>query len=142
MYEGYVQNVDYLNDSLKQNMVAALNHYENQWTKINQRLYLNTPLNRIKQNEQVVLNLQTRLSRAIQAVFTTKSTQLQHSITSLDYLSPLKIMGRGYSYVTKQDRVVKQVSELQIDTEIELHLSDGTAQAKITDIKDGGLKND
>ena len=142
LYEGYIQNVDYLNDKLKQDMLTTLNRYENQWTKINQRLYLNTPLNRIKQNEQLVNNLQVRLTRAIQAVFTAKETQLQHSITSLDYLSPLKIMGRGYSYVTKKDRVVKQVSELQINTEIELHLSDGTAQAKITAIKDGGLNND
>ena len=119
-----------------------MNRYENQWTKINQRLYLNTPLNRIKQNEQLVNNLPSKINQGNSGCFTAKETQLQHSITSIRLSEPSKIMGRGYSYVTKKDRVVKQVSELQINTEIELHLSDGTAQAKITAIKDGGLNND
>ncbi len=34
------------------------------------------------------------------------------AVQSLDLLSPLKIMGRGYSYTTLNDQVVKSVSEL------------------------------
>ena len=48
-------------------------------------------------------------------------------------------MSRGYSYVTRQERLSK-ASELKSDTEIELHLSDGTAKAKVTEIEQGGQK--
>lgn len=142
LYEGYVQNLDYLNERLKQNMTATLNFYQNQLNKSQQTLFLNSPANRIQQEQQTVTNLKTRLNRGIQALFTTKSTELKHSISALDYLSPLKIMSRGYSYVTRQGKVVKKASELKSDTEIELHLSDGTAKAKVTEIEQGGQKND
>lgn len=34
------------------------------------------------------------------------------AVQSLDLLSPLKIMGRGYSYTTLNDQVVKSVTEI------------------------------
>ena len=49
-------------------------------------------------------------------------------------LSPLKVMGRGFSYVTKEEQVVKQVSQLEVGTAVDLHLRDGQAKATITQI--------
>ncbi|GEN94267.1 exodeoxyribonuclease VII large subunit [Pediococcus ethanolidurans] len=142
LYEGYVQNIDYLNDKLVQSMTTNLNRYRNQLSETQQALILKSPANRIQQEKQTIDNLQRRMIRGIQMIFVTKSNELQHTVAALDYLSPLKIMGRGYSYVTEQGRVVKKVAELQTDAKIKLHLSDGTAQAKITEIEHGGLEND
>ncbi|WP_412988172.1 exodeoxyribonuclease VII large subunit [Pediococcus siamensis] len=141
LYEGYVQNVDFLNDKLKQTMNAMLNQYRNLFADRKQKLFLNSPAGQIQREKQTVVNLQQRLARGVNITVKTKAERLQHTIAALDYLSPLKIMGRGYSYVTQEDRVVKKVSELRIGTAIELHLNDGTATAKITDIKQGG-RND
>ena len=46
-------------------------------------------------------------------------------------LSPLKVMGRGFTYVTQEDRVIKSVNELNVGEEIKLHLQDGYANASI-----------
>lgn len=142
LYEGYVQNVDYLNDKLTQNMKTLLNNYQNQASDSRQRLRINSPINRVQREKQTVMNLQQRLKRGVEANAKAKAIQVQHTIAALDYLSPLKIMGRGYSYITKNKRVVKRVADLQNGTDVELHLSDGTAEAKITTIKPGGLEND
>lgn len=142
LYEGYVQNVDYLNDKLTQNMKTLLNNYQNQASDSRQRLRISSPINRVQREKQTVMNLQQRLKRGVEANTKAKAIQVQHTIAALDYLSPLKIMGRGYSYITKNKRVVKRVADLQNGTDVELHLSDGTAEAKITTIKPGGLEND
>jgi exodeoxyribonuclease VII large subunit len=42
-------------------------------------------------------------------------------------------MGRGYSYVTQNDHVVKSVTDLK-PTTATIHLSDGTAEAEIKTI--------
>ena len=48
-------------------------------------------------------NLQTQMTQ----LFLNKQKQFTSAVQQLDLLSPLKIMGRGYSYTTKEDRVVK-----------------------------------
>ena len=55
-------------------------------------------------------------------------------MSGLDYLSPLKIMSRGYSYVTQDDHVVRQTADLKTGSAM-IHLSDGTATAEITNIQ-------
>ena len=52
---------------------------------------------------------------------------------ALDMLSPLKVMGRGFTYVTQEDHVIKSVNELSVGEEIKLHLQDGYANASITE---------
>ncbi len=43
-------------------------------------------------------------------------------------------MGRGYSYTTKEDRVVKTVTELQPADQLTIHYADGTVQANVETI--------
>ena len=64
---------------------------------------------------------------------TAKQEHVGQLINGLDYLSPLKIMGRGYSYVTQDDHVVRSVQQLQPGPAM-VHLSDGTASAEIKTI--------
>ena len=62
--------------------------------------------------------------------------RFKNLLSQLDSLSPLKVMARGYSYVTKEDnnKVVASTSQLQPDEQVALHFSDGTAEAVIKKI--------
>ncbi|KLD58537.1 hypothetical protein WP50_25500 [Lactiplantibacillus plantarum] len=66
-----------------------------------------------------------------------KRQQLTQTVQSLDLLSPLKIMTRGYAFVTADEQVVHGVKQLQPEQTVAIHMADGEAQAQITKI-DGG----
>ncbi len=52
-------------------------------------------------------------------------------ITKLDALSPLKTLSRGYSIMTKEDKVIKSVKDLNSGDKVKLRLFDGEKQAEI-----------
>lgn len=61
---------------------------------------------------------------------------MQQAITSLDLLSPLKTMGRGFTYTTQKDHVIRSVKDLK-EKEIAVHFVDGTVKASILEIEEG-----
>jgi len=137
LYEGYLQKLDFLNERLKQaghnNVTQATQRYQ----QLNQQLLQRTPVHQVRQAQTQLTNLQQRLNRSTQLIMQRKQQQLAQTVQSLDLLSPLKIMGRGYAFVTADEQVVHGVSQLQPEQTVAIHMADGEAQAQITKI-DGG----
>lgn len=134
LYEGYVQNVDILMEKLisfeKQQITTA----EGSFKTLNSRLLANTPASRIKMAKQNVEHLRQMTNNNISNRFSKYANDLNSLIGSLDTLSPLKIMSRGYTYVTRDTKVVKSIEDLSIDDKIQLNFSDGSANAVIKTI--------
>ncbi|WP_410888673.1 exodeoxyribonuclease VII large subunit [Pediococcus pentosaceus] len=134
LYEGYVQNVDILTEKLisleKQQITTA----EGSFKTLNSRLLANTPASRIKMAKQNVEHLRQMANNNITNRFSKYANDLNSLIGSLDTLSPLKIMSRGYTYVTRDTKVVKSIEDLSIDDKIQLNFSDGSANAVIKTI--------
>jgi len=54
-------------------------------------------------------------------------------VAALDLVSPLKILGRGFAYVTDDNQnVMKKTTDFTIDQSIELHVQDGLVNARVT----------
>ncbi|WP_432737517.1 exodeoxyribonuclease VII large subunit [Pediococcus pentosaceus] len=134
LYEGYVQNVDILTEKLisleKQQITTA----EGSFKTLNSRLLANTPASRIKMAKQNVEHLRQMTNNNITNRFSKYANDLNSLIGSLDTLSPLKIMSRGYTYVTRDMKVVKSIEDLSIDDKIQLNFSDGSANVVIKTI--------
>lgn len=134
LYEGYVQNVDILTEKLisleKQQITTA----EGSFKTLNSSLLANTPASRIKMAKQNVEHLRQMTNNNITNRFSKYANDLNSLIGSLDTLSPLKIMSRGYTYVTRDTKVVKSIEDLSIDDKIQLNFSDGSANAVIKTI--------
>lgn len=134
LYEGYVQNVDILTEKLisleKQQITTA----EGSFKTLNSRLLANTPASRIKMAKQNVEHLRQMTNNNITNRFSKYANDLNSLIGSLDTLSPFKIMSRGYTYVTRDTKVVKSIEDLSIDDKIQLNFSDGSANAVIKTI--------
>ena len=54
-----------------------------------------------------------------------------NSTSKLDGLSPLKVLNRGYAFVTYNNKVIKKIDDLSINEEIDLSLVDGKVKAKV-----------
>ena len=82
--------------------------------------------------------LQQRLQGSRQQLWSLMDAGLrrqQHRLSlqarSLDNLSPLKTLGRGYAVISKQQQLVTSVEQLQKDDEIGIELRDGSSRARI-----------
>ena len=54
--------------------------------------------------------------------------------SSLDNLSPLRVLARGYSMVKKNNSVISSVEDIGNDDEIEIKFSNGSAKAQIIEV--------
>ena len=89
------------------------------------------PLQKINEKYiQIDMKVKT-MQNSISNIYNNKKTNMIKHIAKLDALSPLKTLTRGYSIVQLEGKVVKSVSQLKKDDEIELRLIDGKARAKV-----------
>ncbi len=98
------------------------------------RLQRSSPKDTINLHKQQVVQLKKDLFRVAEKYVGDREQRLVKATAALDMLSPLRVMGRGFSYVTADEKIIKKTSDLSVGSEIKLHLSDGSAKAKITKI--------
>lgn len=134
LYEGYVQNVDQLTERLRNAQKQYLADRSAELVKLQHRLLVNNPQNQVDLATQKVGYLREQLLSVITRRFTQSQTQMQKLVAALDNLSPLRIMCRGYTYVTKDEQVVNSVEKLSVNDAIKLNFSDGSADAIIKTI--------
>lgn len=134
LYEGYVQNVDQLTERLRNAQKQYLADRSAELVKLQHRLLVNNPQNQVDLATQKVGYLREQLFSVITRRFTQSQTQMQKLVAALDNLSPLRIMSRGYTYVTKDEQVVNSVEKLSVNDAIKLNFSDGSADAIIKTI--------
>jgi len=77
-------------------------------------------------------SLQHQLQEAMKAQLELKRHQFSLQARSLDNLSPLKTLSRGYAVITRQGSLVQSVQQLTVEDIIDIHLQDGSRQAQIT----------
>ena len=63
-----------------------------------------------------------------------KESELKAEANSLNALSPLAVIGRGYSIVKKDDNVVKKISDISINDEIKVIISNGQINAVVNEV--------
>ncbi len=134
LYETYVQRLDHAQQGLARNMRTQLQQTQQRYQLAQQSLQGHNPLARVQRDQTTVVQLATRLNTEAKRYLADRQEHVGKLINGLDYLSPLKIMGRGYSYVTQDAHVVRQTADLKTGPAT-IHLSDGTATADITDIQ-------
>lgn len=85
----------------------------------------------LEMNKSKLIQAQERLLSAYRRLYVSNAAKL-------DALSPLKVLTRGYSVVQDADgNLVRSVSQLEIGKKVCIGLSDGIAEASVTDIKEG-----
>jgi exodeoxyribonuclease VII large subunit len=78
-----------------------------------------------------------RTMAAMKVRLASKQQQLGELTASLDAMSPLAVLSRGYSITKKENRVVVSVKQVKQGDSLELTVSDGHISAKVESIKEG-----
>ncbi len=62
--------------------------------------------------------------------------RFEMNVQAIDKLSPLAVMGRGYSIVTDRDnKIIKSVESLEAGDTVQIRFTDGRASAEIKDLR-------
>ena len=83
-----------------------------------------------------IYNYNEKLNLLFNKIYSQNLNNFKVNISKLDSLSPLKVMSRGYSYVTKENEIIKSINEVKKDDELELKLVDGKILTKVIDVKE------
>jgi exodeoxyribonuclease VII large subunit len=86
---------------------------------------------RIRRQREAVVVLHNNNVNAIKRRILDARHDLALQVKSLDALSPLKTLARGFAKVSKNQKLVSSVKQLASGDEIEITLSDGSKAATV-----------
>lgn len=101
---------------------------------------LRSPVNYLNDRRMVLDYLQRRLWAAAQMLLSRDRERFVRLTAKLDAMSPLKVLGRGYSLVRSGGNPVHSVRELAVGETVSITLADGSAQAQITQLEEADEK--
>ncbi|NLB98529.1 MAG: exodeoxyribonuclease VII large subunit [Lactobacillales bacterium] len=140
LYEAHLVRIDHLNTNLQSVMTKMMEKQKSQHQRLNLQLQNVNPLSEVQLLSKMWKTHDDDLHDAMTRYMEHKKQTLTQNMLSLDMLSPLKIMSRGYAYVRTDAGIIKSINEVKVDETVTIHLLDGQVDATITDIKE--KKND
>lgn len=141
LYEAQSIKLDQLQQKMEQELQKLLYEKDRKASQWIHRLEQQQPKARLQATIQQTDYLSERLQKQMKLLFEKKAQRFDQALQSLDLLSPLKIMGRGYSYTTKENQVISSIKDIQVKEELTIHYQDGQAQVQVLKIKEENYGN-
>lgn len=135
LYEGFSVKLDLMMRTFQQNSQRLVADKKQWYQAIDHQLRLMTPINRVNSQSQQLGMLQQQLTSEMLQLIKEKNKQFGQLTQSLDLLSPLKTMGRGYTYVTDEEKLVASVKKLVAGEAVTIHFVDGEADMTVNEIR-------
>ena len=103
------------------------------------QLEISSPTRKVQDHRVQIASTLTKLSTCVDRLLATKAHQFKTAIESLDLVSPLNTLARGYTVTAKPDgstwgKVITSIENVNTDDDIHVHLSDGRIDASVTSL--------
>lgn len=95
---------------------------------------LQDPTNYLADRQMQLDYLQTRLAAAMDKRLSDKKRDFVRLTATLDALSPLKVLGRGYSVTKTGGKIVKSVRDVAPGQMLEIDLTDGKLDCRVENV--------
>ncbi len=132
-----LQDLELRNDDLLNRLELAMDRFFKEKSHrielLNEKL--GDPQDLIQERKKDLEYLKSRSEKALFFSLEKKSAKLSRVVGILDSLSPLKVVERGYSIVTKENEVVKSVSQIKKGDLIDVRLAEGSLTAVVESVK-------
>ncbi|WP_099974918.1 exodeoxyribonuclease VII large subunit [Lactobacillus terrae] len=137
IYEVYLQKLDSLIKRLSQNVSEKIRNNKERTNLLDVRLKNQTPLNDIEKNRQLILNSKQNMISSVNRLINLQKNKFAGDIASLDSLSPLKTLTRGYTISTDKDQnIITSVKQVEVGNELNLKFIDGNAKTEIISVEE------
>ena len=136
LYEQKLEQVDRLTEMLIKGTKKLATIKKEKHLSVEKRLERNHPKQLLSSAEERFERSQKNIHRSMVQILTKKQTDFDRTLSTLQALSPLKIMDRGYSLVYKGDKLlVKSIQQVRLDDEVRIKMTDGDLLCKVQEIK-------
>jgi len=121
----------YASEGLINQMTTRLSQDKAQLLLCQTGFFQHSPLNTIRQHRQNLEQLSHKNTQAVKQKLLVARHSLALQAKTLDTLSPLKTLSRGFATINKDDKLVSSVEQLKSGDQIGITLSDGKKQASV-----------
>lgn len=125
------QRLAELNSRLQQSLRHHLAQSKNQLNSQQSALMQLNPAYKVQQLKAKFTLLNSRLHNNINSTLQKNKNQLQLLSTSLNIISPLSTLDRGYTLTSREASLIHSSQDLEIGDTIKTHFANGTATSKI-----------
>lgn len=131
MYEQKMEQVDRATERLVRGAEKLFAKKNEEFQSITKRIERNHPKELVKVANQQNETLRKDMVRAMTTILSSKQKDFQQILSTLDALSPLKVMDRGYSLVYDGDgNLAKSVARFTKDDTLKVQMADGSLDCK------------
>lgn len=118
---------------LKSAVSSVVSEKEEKTALAGSRLSARSPENLLRLTEERLENLRKRYGFAFASYLGRMESKVNEKIRSLDNLSPLKVLSRGYSLVYKGEELISDSDKLENGDIVSIRLGEGCVTAEIKD---------
>ncbi|MBT2687038.1 exodeoxyribonuclease VII large subunit [Bacillus sp. ISL-47] len=137
LYEQKLEQLDKLTEQLVRGSKRLHDFKLEQADLLQKRLHRSHPGQLKEQAKEKHDRLYKLLNRAMGNIVTAKEKDFARALSTLEALSPLKIMDRGYSLAyTEKEKLIKTVTQINVNDQIKVKVSDGSINCRVTDIEE------
>ena len=132
--DSIVAKLDDLTDRLAQPVQRLLQYHRRQLDLFSQRSAFRRPHETIRRQFQRLDDLDLRAKKAVEYQFSQYQNRLRTSAASLASLSPLHVIGRGYTLTTSTQtgRLIRTIDDVKATETIQTQTSDGVIHSSVT----------
>ncbi len=125
--EKQIERFYFVQDRLKEAPIAKIKKDQYRLTMASRLLAAKHPKEQVIRLKQAGISLDRRLHLAGKELIASRQRVVSRVIGQIDLLSPLKILGRGYSITTKQSRdlIVRDCAEVAEEEQVMIRLHQG-----------------
>ncbi|MDQ1145120.1 exodeoxyribonuclease VII large subunit [Bacillus sp. SORGH_AS 510] len=137
LYEQKLEQVDKLTEMLVRGTSRLSLLKKSEYDVLHKRLQRNHPSEKIFEATARLDRSYKDINRSMVQVLTKKQNDFERILATLQALSPLKIMERGYSLAySEENRLVKSVKQVTVNEKVQIQLTDGSLYCKVENIKE------
>jgi exodeoxyribonuclease VII large subunit len=132
------QELDSLMTSLQRSIVRQMEKKQTQLGQARKQLLRINPQKKLIEAGERQTKLVDRMKRAMNLQIERKQQSLHYKLATLDALSPLKIMTKGFSLVYNEDKTMlyKSVHEVEPGQTVKISMNDGELDCQVWGIKE------
>ena len=135
LYEIKEQKLDNMIDVLNNYITKKLDNYKIQMDYIKNSFVLKDPMRLFKVQQEKVIFQEKTLYNFIKRIILENDHQYKMLVNTLKLVNPLGILEKGYSLVTKDDKLIKSFEELKVNDIINIRFFEGSVEALIKNVK-------
>ena len=94
---------------------------------------MSSPQQYLSDRRMYLAMLEQRMEKTLQSIISRKKQAFVKAAATLDAISPLKVIGRGYSMVTENGRVLRSVDSVQVGDDVDITMADGTLRCRVNE---------